>query len=275
MGAAAAATFALLVVVRGPGGAWAIVDAPPGSQLPETPLEGCTAVARGESERAPVSWTVAFDPAYTRKERFRDGRQVALYFVSHVLPGDRMNVVVVAPPTDAGATRASGFHGVLQLNALRAPLDATVEPTPPHASTDKNPMDLLGRALADQRDAAAGEEAPLLHLGVAIEEAPGGTRVRLGGDVLHADETIAEGASQARGPRLLAEVGARLAGVSRVHLELRCADAGPPSPPGSPDGRPSDTPRSRPRERLLGLAAAALVLAAGLGAAVWRRMRRG
>jgi len=277
---AATATLALLVVARGPvdargnGPAVAIAAAPPGTLVPVTQVDGCVATPRGPSRRANVAWGLAFDPAFTNKERFRDARQLALYFVSHVQDGDAMSVVV----TSGSGPRASGVHGLAALTALRAPIDATLDPEKRSPGADAG--DLLAFARALSREPAAAPGDALLHVAVALEESGDhqATLVRVVGETLDLRETVAEGTSQSRGPRLVADVAARLATVSRVELDLACADAGTCADAGdtsaSARARAAAWPRLPFSARAIALVAAlALVLLAAVR--VVRRRRGG
>jgi len=259
---AATATLALLVVARGPvdargnGPAVAIAAAPPGTLVPVTQVDGCVATPRGPSRRANVAWGLAFDPAFTNKERFRDARQLALYFVSHVQDGDAMSVVV---------TSGSGPR-------------ATLDPEKRAPGADAG--DLLAFARALSREPAAAPGDALLHVAVALEESGDhqATLVRVVGETLDLRETVAEGTSQSRGPRLVADVAARLATVSRVELDLACADAGTCADAGdtsaSARARAAAWPRLPFSARAIALVAAlALVLLAAVR--VVRRRRGG
>jgi hypothetical protein len=277
---AATATLALLVVLRGPvdarghGSAAAIVGAPAGTAMAATTVDGCVATARGPSRRANVAWGVALDPRFGDKERFRDARQIALYFVSHVQDGDAMSVVVAG----AAGARASGVHGLAELTALRAPLDATLDPEARRDGAGAGPVDVLALARAESERAAA--TAPTgevrLHVAVALEETGdgAGTEVRLAGEALDVREAIAEGASQSRGPRLVAEIARRLAATSRVDLDLACATSGDEAARERSAPASSTSPSPTFSARVVAIAAAlALVFVAA--ALVWRHRRGG
>ncbi len=267
---AAALSLALVAALRGPvstggGHATALVDAPAGTVVSAVELDGCRATPRGATERAPVTWAIAFDPAFAEKERFRDARQIALYFVSHVQAGDRMNVLVVGPD----ATRSSGFHGLEDLVALRAPIDSALDPTTPRHD-DAGAWDLLSLARSEGRVAPNTPGEASLHVAVAIDGARGGARVRVSGEAVELDEILPPGTSQSRGPRLVAEVAGRLAAVSRAHFDVTCAT---PEPQDATTATTTTT-TSGAEGRTFLIAGAAAVCAL-LVALVWRAARRG
>lgn len=178
-----------------------------------------------------------------------------------------MSVVV----TTAGEPerRASGFHGIGELTTLRAPLDATLDPAARRKGADAG--DLLTFAREESLRAPAPPGDLFLHVAVALEEedASPATRVRVTGEALDLRETLAEGTSQSRGPRLVAEIAARLAGTSRLELDLACPTTSEPPP------APEASSPSRSWMDAVLLALAAIGLAFALGAVVWRRLRRG
>jgi hypothetical protein len=183
-------------------------DAEIGAPPPALAIDGYAAVARGPARRASCAWHVVFDARVPEKERFREARQIALYFASDFAPEDVVEVAVVR----AEGALQSGWHGAGEIDKLRAPLDATLDP-PKHA--DATPVAELDAGPPP----VVSARAVLVRIG-AVED---GTRVTAFDGV----DTIPLGQAQSAGPRLLARLRARAARTQVATWRAPCVGPKP------------------------------------------------
>src|SRR5262249_44458596 len=131
-------------------------DGPSGAP-PPLAVDGYVATARGPARRASCAWHVVFDARIAENERFREARQIALYFATDFAPEDVVDVAVIRPD---GVVQ-SGWHGAGETEKLRAPLDATLDPAKgagaPGLEPDAGPSPIASARAVEVRISAAAE----------------------------------------------------------------------------------------------------------------------
>jgi hypothetical protein len=180
-------------------------DGDPAAPPPPLTIDGRPAEVRGSTRQAHAAWTIAWDAEIATQARFRDARQLALYFTTGLPPGDRANVVVIK---GGGDWKISGWGTIDDLVRLRAPIDATLDPAKMTA-TDADPM------YVPDAGPPPGDE-PLRHVRVDARASVVDTDVHVfvaaeGPARVAQLSTVQVGRAQKDGPRLAANVRADVA----------------------------------------------------------------